>query len=118
MLDNPPAAVLIAEARKALEEGLAPGFPQKVAANAVGIAERELELGPEFAAAEMTRLMALVGETGDLAARNRRLAEAVRTGAIALDDAALIDHLILTAIAKLEIDQPGYPAFRQWQEVA
>ena len=55
MLDNPPAAVLIAEARKALEEGLAPGFPQKVAANAVGIAERELELGPEFAAAEMTR---------------------------------------------------------------
>jgi hypothetical protein len=118
MLDNPPAALLIAEARKALEEGLAPGFPQKVAANALGIAGRELELGPGFAAEEMTRLMALVGETGDLAARNRRLAEAVRTGALALEDAALIDHLIRTTIAKLEIDQPAYPAFRQAREVA
>ncbi len=118
MLDSPPAALLIAEARKALEEGLAPGFPQKVAANALGIAGRELELGTSFHADEMRRLMALVGEDGDLVARNRRLAEGIRTGQPSLDEAALADHLIRTTIAKLTVDQPGYPAFRQWREVA
>lgn len=118
MLDNPPATLLIAVARKALDEGLTPGFPQKVAANALGIAGRELELGPRFAEEEMRRLMALVGQQGDLVARNRRLAEDIRNGAIALDDEALTAHLIRTSVEKLAVDQPDYPAFRQWREVA
>ena len=116
MLDNPPAALLVAEARKALEEGLTPGFPQKVAANALGIAGRELKLGPELAAYEMKRLAALGFREGDLGSRNAALALAIREGT-ALDEAALADHLIRTTIAKLMVDQPGYPAFRQWREV-
>jgi hypothetical protein len=117
MLDNPPAELLVAEARKALEDGLAPGFPQKVAANALGIAGRELELGPELSEEEMRRLTALVGEEGDLVARNRRLAQAIGSGA-PLDEGLLLAHLIHTTVAKLTVDQPGYPAFRQWREVA
>ena len=30
-------------------------------------------------------------------------------------DIALLDHLIRTTIAKLEIDQPAYPAFKAWR---
>ena len=42
MFDDPPAALILAEVHAALDGGLAPGFAQKVAANARGIAEREL----------------------------------------------------------------------------
>lgn len=111
MQDSPPAVLLVAEARKALDAGLASGFPQKVAANALGIAQRELELGPALAEAERERLAALLGTKGDLAALNRALAMAVREGADLPED-ALVAHLIRTAIAKLSVDQPGYPGFR------
>jgi hypothetical protein len=94
MADNPPPAVLIAEVRKALDAGLAPGFPQKVAANALGIAQRELENGEPVSVEEAARLSA-----------------AIRDGH--LDD-ALVGELIRITIAKLEIDQPTYPAFRAW----
>lgn len=43
--DDPPAALILAAVRAALETGLAPGFAQKVAANALGIAQRELAAG-------------------------------------------------------------------------
>lgn len=117
MLDNPPAAMLIAAVRSALEEGIASGFPQMVAANALGIALRELELGPDLAVEEMERLAELGFGEGRLAARNAALADALRAQD-ALDEDTLVAHLIHTSIAKLTVDQPGYPAFRQWREVA
>lgn len=111
MQDDPPAPLLVAEARMALEAGLAPGFPQKVAANALGIAQRELELGPALAAAERARLAALLERDGELSELNRALAEEVRDG-VGLPHDALQDHLIRTTIAKLSVDQPQYPGFR------
>ncbi len=116
MFDSPSATLLVAEVRKALDTGLAPGFAQRVAANALGIAEREMEDGPGHAEAEHRRLADLLGSDDNLAALNARLTTAIRDGSIAADDAALLDHLILTTIAKLEIDQPAYPAFRAWKE--
>lgn len=115
MFDRPSPSLLIAEARKALDAGVAPGFPQKVVANALGIAQRELEMGPSLASEERDRLIALLGSEGDLATLNARLSAAVRAGAIAPDTPDLLAHLIKTTIAKLEIDQPAYPAFRAWQ---
>lgn len=115
MLDSPSAALLIAEARTALDAGVAPGFPQKVVANALGIAQRELELGPAMAEGERARLRLLLGEDGEAAILNRRLAEAIRAGGISLDAPALLDHLIPTTVAKLEVDQPAYRAFRAWK---
>lgn len=112
MQDNPPAPLLVAEARAALEAGLAAGFPQKVAANALGIAQRELELGPALAEAEHARLAALMGRAGGLPELNAALASDVRAGAYDMSDDALVAHLVLTTIAKLSVDQPGYPGFR------
>ncbi|TCJ37082.1 DUF6285 domain-containing protein [Parafrankia sp. BMG5.11] len=118
MFDKPAPALLIAEARRALEAGVAQGFPQKVVANALGIAQRELEAGPQLVQQELDRLTRLLGDDGDLPTLNGRLASAIRTGSIAADDPALLDHLIRTTIAKLEIDQPAYPAFKAWREGA
>jgi hypothetical protein len=83
--DDPPAALIVAEVRSALEAGLAPGFPQKVAANALGIAERELE--------------------------------ALARGG-SLSDVETEGDLIQLALAKLAVDQPGYPAFKRWRSPA
>ena len=115
MQDKPPAADLVAEVRRLLEAGAPPGFAQRVAANALGIALREIEDGPAMAAAEMARLSALVGDAGDLAQRNARLARDIREGRRGAHDAALIDHLIRTSTEKLAIDQPAYPAYRAWR---
>lgn len=98
MADSPPPAALIAEVRRALDAGLAPGFPQKVAANALGIAQRELENGPPLTADEAARLCA-----------------AIRAGAI---DDALVSELIRVTLAKLAIDQPAYPGYRAWADGA
>ena len=115
MQDKPSPELLIAEVRKALAEGLAPGFSQKVAANALGIAERELSLSPASSAAENARLETLVGAQGDLADRNRRLAEKFRDPESAVSD-AMVEHLILTTLAKIEVDQPGYAPFLAWSD--
>ena len=110
MQDDPPADLLVAETRKALDAGLAPGFPQKVAANALGIAQRELERGPCYAEDERTRLFELLGETGGVEELNRKLAQAIRAGD-GLRESDVMRHLILTTCAKLSIDQPAYPGF-------
>lgn len=112
MLDDPPAALLVAEVRQALEAGLPPGFPQKVAANALGIAQRELEAGPALAAAAQARLARLLGRDGEPGALTGALAQALRDGGIGLDDDGLLAHLILTSCAKLAVDQPRYPGLR------
>ena len=114
MQDDPPAALLVAEARKALEHGLAAGFPQKVAANALGIAQRELELAPSFAEAERERLAELIGRGGPLADLNREFAQAVRESD-APNNHGLVRHLVLATCAKLAVDQPGYPGYRAWR---
>ena len=95
MADNPPPGLIIAEVRKALEAGLAQGFPQKVAANALGIALREIENGPPSTEAQAAAL-----------------SQSIRSGAA--DDATLAE-LVRIVIAKLEIDQPGYPPFKAWK---
>ena len=115
MFDKPSPSLLIAEARKALDAGVTPGFPQKVVANALGIAQRELELGPALMERERDRLVALLGGGEGVPALNSGLAAAIRDGTIDSRNAALIGHLIATTIAKLEIDQPAYPAFRAWR---
>lgn len=95
MRADPPPALLIAEVRRALGEGLAPGFAQKVAANALGIAQRELERGPAASQGEIDQLCAAIA-AGDA-------------------DEALLGRLIRLAVAQLEIDQPSYPPYRHWR---
>lgn len=114
MQDNPSAVLLAQEVRKALGAGIELGFAQKVAANALGIVQRELEQAPTASAAEHARLERLVGAEGNLAERNRRLAEAIRGGSAVPD--AVIGHLIATTLEKIAVDQPTYPAYRAWKD--
>lgn len=80
----------------------------RVAINALSIVQRELEQGVLVEAAAGERLAALLGQQGDSATLDAALVEAIRTGRIAPDDAALLDHLGRTALATLAIDQPRY----------
>ena len=106
MLDDPPARLIEDEVRKARGAGQTSAFAEKVAENALGIARRERELGPILAAEERARLGELLGGEDDLPSLNLALATALREGTLDLHDDAVTDHLIRTAIAKLQVDQP------------
>lgn len=113
MLDKPDSKAILREVQAALKAGIAPGFQQSVAANAVALALREEELAPVAHEAEVARLAALLGRDGELEKQNRALADGVRAGSVR--GTALEAHLICTTIEKMEVDQPRYPAFRAWK---
>ena len=93
-------------------------YQAKVAANMLDIAGRQLAHAPAEKAAEVARLQALLGESGSLADLNRRLTERIVSGALAPDQPGLVDHLWLTTLAKLAVDQPGYDTYRRLTSAA
>ena len=88
-------------------------FHARVAANVLGIVERELELGTATDERELERLRALLDGDGSLLALNAELCERIRRGELGLDDAALTHHLWRTTLDKLAIDQPNYVAYKR-----
>ncbi len=124
MQDSPsPEQLLQAVARYLREEAgpaLARGgdaalaYQARVAANMLDIAGRELAHAPTEQAAEAARLQALLGESGTLAHLNRRLAAQIADASLGSDHAGLAEHLWLTTLAKLAVDQPGYDSYRRW----
>lgn len=114
MQDEPSAHEIIAQVMTDLQNGIAPGFAQKVAANALGIALRELTIGQEYAALELNRLDKVASGPGSLEDTNRSLTERIR-GEEDVDDKT-IRHLILTTLEKIEVDQPKYPPLKAWLE--
>lgn len=86
------------------------GFLAKVAANSLGIAQRELLYGPALAAAEHTRLKAFFPE-GSLDELRWQLSRGLQ-GGLELNTAGLAEHLRLTVAGQLSIDQPRYPALQ------
>lgn len=109
MLDEPPAALIEGEVQKARAAAPLSGFAEKVAANAVGIASRERDLGGAMAEAEVARLQDCLIRGGELSELNAELACRIREGADMTDD--ILAHLVLTTIDKLRVDQPSYPGF-------
>jgi hypothetical protein len=98
---------LEAEARASEDGGVA--FRRRVAANALGIVERELRDGPRVERQEAERLRAFVdGRAGDVRALNDALCERIRSGEAGLDTPGLLAHLALTAEEKLQLDNPRY----------
>jgi len=87
-------------------------FQARVAANALEIARRDLELSPAADAAELERLEQLLGHGGDLPGLNRALAARIADGSIDLSTPGLARHLWLTTLAKLAVDQPTYSGYR------
>lgn len=85
-------------------------FHARVAMNVLDTVMREIEQRPAAEADEHKRLLELLNTApdADTDALNHALGEAIRSGAIGLDDVQLRDHLKRTTIAQLLIDQPRY----------
>jgi hypothetical protein len=119
MYDKPTAAELVGAVRAFLEEQVMPAlegrvaFHARVAANALGIVERQLELAPADEAAERDRLAALLGHGGSLDEQNRELCRRIRSGELGPDTPGLVSHLRETTLAKLAVDQPRYESYRR-----
>ena len=76
-------------------------------------AAREAQLAPASDAAELDRLVALLGRTGSLAELNAELAARLSDGRMSLETPDLKAHLWATSMAKLAVDQPGYASYRR-----
>jgi|SRR5579864_3865725 len=106
--DVPTAAQLVEAVREFLEGDVMEAtdgrvqFHTRVAINALGMVQRELELGPEQAAAHRTALDGL--GVADEAA----LAAAIRSGQLDDRRAEVVEVLRQTVRAKLEVSNPRY----------
>jgi Domain of unknown function (DUF6285) len=119
MMDQPSMRELVEAVRDFLEQKAMPelkghtAFHARVAANALSIVARELELGPKSAEEEKARLAALLGRDGTLEELNRELCRRIRDGAVGLETPGLADHLAATTRDKVGIDQPAYSGLKR-----
>jgi hypothetical protein len=110
---RPSAADLLAGVIDYLERELLPTlegrhrFHVRVAANALAVVKREIELGPGLSEAERNRLAAMLGQDGTLDALNRELARRIRDGEIA-DEGKLVEHLRRSVADALAINNPKW----------
>jgi hypothetical protein len=106
------AVALFLKTVVAAETTGATSFQARVAANALEMMKRDLELSPKADAEELERLKAILGEDGTLFELNQRLSEQIAAGVLDLDTPGLKDHLWAVTLAKLAVDQPTYAAYR------
>jgi hypothetical protein len=118
MQDEPtPPEVLAAVAAflrtvVAAETKGATSFQARVAANALEMMRRQLDLAPDADADERERLTALLGREGGLFELNSELARRLAAGEADLSTPGVRAHLWKTTMAKLAVDQPTYAAYR------
>jgi hypothetical protein len=117
MQDNPAPEALLDIVAEFLRERVVPetrghtAFHLRVAINVLALVRREITMAPDMAEAERHRLIGLTGRTADLCTLNTMLSDAIATGQMAMDDAALHDHLWQTTLEKMAVDQPRYAAY-------
>ena len=124
MQDRPTLRELLDAAEDYLRTDLrpqlegSPAFKVLVIANLLAIVKRELDGYESFQAAEADRLRALLGAGPEAGLRelNVELCRHIRAREIAIDDPALVDHLIRTTLAKGSIDNPRYAGHRRVRE--
>ena len=135
MHDLPSPAQLLAAVARFLRDEAGPAlatageaalaYQARVAANMLDTVARQAELAPAAEAAERTRLLSLLNMLADterpaaetdLTGLNRRLVEAIASGALALGQPGLTDHLWQTTLDKLAVDQPAYDTYRRWRD--
>ncbi|MBS0274164.1 MAG: hypothetical protein JSR55_07115 [Proteobacteria bacterium] len=118
MMDQPSMLELVKAVQSFIETKAMPelkghtAFHARVAANALGIVARELELGPKTANTEEARLATLLGREGSLEDLNRDLCQRIRESRIDIQSEALRRHLELTTLDKVSIDQPTYSGLK------
>lgn len=124
MHQRPDPADLLAAVAMYLREQALPQLPghaaylARVAANALDIVRRQLQQAPLAEAAETARLRVLLQQDGPLQDLNQRLCERIAAGDIGLHTPGLAEHLWLTTLDTLAVDQPGYESYRRHIEAA
>jgi hypothetical protein len=119
MHQRPDPDDLLAAVAMYLREQALPQLPghaaylARVAANALDIVRRQLQLAPEADAGELQRLRRLLQCDGALDELNRRLCQRIANGEIGLHTPGLADHLWSTTLDTLAVDQPGYESYRR-----
>lgn len=109
MITHPTAHELVAGVAAWLPvDGSASMFGLRVARNALEIAARDMAMSPAGDARAIERMAALLDIEGTRDELDLALVEAIRSGAIAPDDPALVAHLRATALDTIAIDQPKY----------
>lgn len=120
--DRPSVDELLEAVEEFLRDHAMPALPghlsfhARVAANVVGIARREVAQSGQIEAAQLQRLIGLLGKEGSLKELNRELSQQIRDGEITLDNPELMDHLNKFAIEELGVDNPRYSAYRKATE--
>jgi hypothetical protein len=119
MHQRPDPAELLEAVAAYLREQAMPQLPghaaflARVSANALDIVRRQLLLAPQADVAELQRLRALLQLDGTLAELNARLCRLIAGGQVGLHTPGLAEHLWLTTLEKLAVDQPGYESYRR-----
>ncbi len=88
-------------------------FHARVAANALDVVKRELELRPAAERDEHARLQALLHTDGSLDELNSLLSRRIAAGEVGLQTPGVAEHLWATTLAKVAIDQPTYASYRR-----
>jgi len=119
-MQDPPTVTELLEATAAfLREVAVPqltghaSFHARVAANALDIVKRELELRPAAERDEHARLQALLHTEGSTEELNALLSRRIAAGELDLQTPSLAEHLWATTLAKVAIDQPTYASYRR-----
>jgi hypothetical protein len=112
--DRPTAAELTEAVREFLERDVMPAvegrvaFHTRVAVNALGIVERELEMGSQLDAAVAARLRALLGHDGTVAELTAELARRIRDGSFDDRREEVTDVVREAVRSKLLVANPAY----------
>jgi Domain of unknown function (DUF6285) len=119
MQDPPTVTELLEATASFLREVAVPqlsghaSFHARVAANALDVVKRELELRPAAERDEHARLKALLQVEGSLEELNALLSRRIAAGEVGLQTPGVAEHLWATTLAKVAIDQPTYASYRR-----
>ena len=114
MHDRPTIAELVEAVREYLERDVMTAadrriaFHGRVAANILGMVERELALGEGHARSEHAQLVKLLGHGGTIPDLTAELARGIRDGSLDDRRTDVLAHVTRSVRAKLEVANPKY----------
>jgi hypothetical protein len=91
-------------------------FNMRVSVNILELVARELRQQEGAAAREYQRLLKFLG-TGELDTLRDVLCARIADGTIEMNDPQMLEHLRLTTLDRISIDQPRYSAYRRAMEL-
>jgi hypothetical protein len=119
MQDEPTPTELIKAVADFLRNEITPqikghnAFKLRVGINALDLVTRQLALEQGSDAAEAGRPKELLGMDGSLMELNRALSDKISKGGVDLQTPGLSEHLWLTTMDKLAVDQPNYASYKR-----